>query len=353
MRFRLLALALLSALSVPAFAAEEAAEAPKVKWVLPWKAGTALTYEMEDLESQETPGKKSSHRTTSTTHVAIAEANDDGFLQTWKFEDSKIEVLEGDEMTRQMMAQLEASARALENVALEVKLDREGMYTGLRNLDTVTQQLRELMTPVMTLAGEAELAKIKDEKARQAAREKAKPAVQAMMETLLAPAMVEGMVTRRIQDYLGFHGLELEPDQAYEVDTELPNPLGGAAFPAKLQFSMSVADDEPDDLYVSYDLVIDPEKVAAAAKDVVTRIAGKDAGIAKDAIQGVEVGDEGLFVVHRPTGVVEMFETTRTTKTEGLKKVERHRMRLVDNEHGHYWKDAGEAADAGADAEEG
>lgn len=349
MRFRLLALALLGVLSVPAFAADEAAEAPKVKWVLPWKAGTALTYEMEDLESQEKAAQTTRHRTTSTTHVAIAEANADGFLQTWTFEDSKIELLEGDEAARQLIAQMQASARALEGTALEVKLDRDGMYAGLRNLDTVTKQLREVLEPVMATAGEAELAKIEDAKAREAARAKSRPALQAVMDTLLSPGVVETMVTRRIQDYVGFHGLELEPDQVYEVETELPNPLGGDAFPAKLQFSMSVASDEPDDLYVSYDLVMDPEKTAAAAMDVVKKIAGKDVEIPKDAIKSVEIGDEGLFVVDRPTGVVEMFETTRTTKTEGMTKVERHRMRLVDNAHGHYWKDAEpvEAAEEG------
>ena len=342
MRSSVLAAAVLCVLSVPAFAADDvAAEAPKVKWVLPWKADTALTYEVEDLDSQTRGGKTTRHRTTATAHVAIKAVDKDGFLQTWKYEDSKFDLLEGDQMLRPMLEQAQASAKALEATPLEVKLDKDGMYAGLRNLDAVARQLRTVMGPMMLVAAEAQVAKIEDEKEREAARAKLKADMGGAFDKVFTPAVIEGMVTRRIQDYAGFHGLELEPDQAYELDTELPNPLGGAAFPAKLQFSMSVDEEDPDDLYVSYDMAIDPEKAAAAAMGVAEKLAGRKID-AKDAVKSVDISDEGLFVVHRPTGVVEMFETTRTTKAEGTTKVERHRMRLVDNEHGHYWKDAEE-----------
>ena len=342
MRSCVLAAAVLCVLSVPAFAADDvAAEAPKVKWVLPWKADTALTYEVEDVDTQVRGGKTTRYRTTSTAHVAIKEVKKDGFLQTWKYEGSKFDLLEGDQALRPMFEQVQASAKALEAATLEVKLDKDGMFAGLRNLDAVTRQLHAVMGPVMLVAAEAQVAQIESEQEREAARAKLKADMGGAFDKVFTPAVVEGMVTRRIQDYVGFHGLELEPDQAYELDTELPNPAGGAPFPAKLQFSMSVDEEDPDDLYVSYDMVVDPEKAAAAAMGVAEKLAGRKID-EKDAVKSVDITDEGLFVVHRPTGIVEMFETTRTTKTEGTSKVERHRMRLVDNEHGHYWKDAEE-----------
>lgn len=54
--------------------------------------------------------------------------------------------------------------------------------------------------------------------------------------------------------------------------------------------------------------------------------------------------DEGLFIVHRPTGTVEMAEFTRTTKVGDKVKVERNRMRLTNGEHEHVWRDEGQAA---------
>jgi len=215
------------------------------------------------------------------------------------------------------------------------------MYVGLRNADAVVARLRTVLAPMMLLGAETQVAKIADAKEREAARAKIRTDMDGTFDKVFTPAIIEGMVTRHIQDYAGFHGLELEADQAYELDTELPNPTGGAPFPAKLQFSMSVDPDDDTDLYVSYDMTMDPEKVAAAAMGVAETLAGKKLE-GKDAVKSVDVVDEGLFVVDRETGIVEMFETTRTTKTEGTTKIERHRMRLVDNAHGHYWKDAEE-----------
>jgi hypothetical protein len=332
----------LCVLSVPAFAADDvAAEAPTLKWVLPWKADTALSYDVEDLDTQERDGKTTRYRTTSTTDVAIKEANKDGFLQTWSERNAKVELLEGDQAYHPVIEQAQASAKALEGVPLEVKLDKDGMYVGLRNADAVVTRLRTVLAPMMLLGAEMQVAKIADAKEREAARAKVKTDMQGTFDKVFTPTLIEGLVTRHIQDYAGFHGLELEADQAYELETELPNPTGGAPFPAKLQFSMSVDPDDDSDLYVSYDMTMDPEKVAAAAMDVVETLAGKKLE-GKDALKTVDVVDEGLFVVDRETGIVEMFETTRTTKTEGTTKIERHRMRLVDNAHGHYWKDAEE-----------
>ncbi len=62
--------------------------------------------------------------------------------------------------------------------------------------------------------------------------------------------------------------------------------------------------------------------------------------------------DEGLFVVHRPTGTVEMFEAIRTTRFGDREKIERHRLRLTNGAHEHVWRDE-EDASANAEAAEG
>ena len=60
----------------------------------------------------------------------------------------------------------------------------------------------------------------------------------------------------------------------------------------------------------------------------------------------ISIVDEGLFVVHRPTGVVEMFESTRTVQAGAKSKVDRHRLRLANGEHDHVWRDE-EVEDSG------
>jgi hypothetical protein len=345
MRHRTLALALLCALSVsPAFADEPAAEAAKVKWVMPWKAGTSLDYATEQLTTTDKAGAKSRERGTDTTHVRITEATADGYTQSWTSEGARFDVLEGDKSGE---VQKRTALAALSGAAIDIRLNAEGQYVGMRNADAIATRLRNAMKPLMLLGTEAQLASIEDTRQREAARVEARRKLDGALDRMLAPAIVEAMLTRQIQDYNGFIGIELEPDQAYELETELPNPTGGPAFPAKLMFSLSVSKDDPEDLFVTWDMAVDPEKAATAALQIGEALAGeKIDNTGKDAIKTVDITDEGIIVVHRPTGVLEMFESTRTTKMTGLVKVERSRMRLTNGEHAHTWRDEEEATTA-------
>jgi hypothetical protein len=171
--------------------------------------------------------------------------------------------------------------------------------------------------------------------------------VDPVLQTMFAPAVLEAMISRELQAYNGFVGIELEPDQAYEIETELPNPAGGPGFPAKLTFSLSVSKDDPDDLFVAYDQVVDSKKAVAGVLALGEAMVGaKIDNTGKDKIDTIDIRDEGMFLVHRPTGVIEMFETTRTTKIGDSLKVERSRMRLTNGEHAHTWRDEEEAATA-------
>jgi hypothetical protein len=358
MRLHALALALLCALSAPVLADEAAKPAapaaPKVKWVLPWKPGLALAYATEDTTTEEKDGTTTRTRGTDTTRVRVAAGADGGFVQTWIGEGSKYDLLEGPPSAQAMVEGTRAAAAAFEGTPIEVQLAADGTYGGVRNIEPLVAKMRELMKPVIAAGLEAELAKIEDPKKREQARAAAQERVQPRMERLLTPAYVEALLTRQIQDYDGFHGLELEPDQSYEAQTQIPNPLGGAALPAKITFSMSVSEDDPEDLYVAWDMVIDPDKAAQAALAIGEEMAGRKLDKNdKDALAKLDIADEGIIVVYRPTGVVEMFESTRTTQVPGQsKKVERHRMRLLDGAHDHTWRDAQETAGAEAAKEE-
>jgi hypothetical protein len=360
MRLHALTFALLCALSAPVLADEAAKPAPaapaapKVKWVLPWKPGLALAYATEDTTTEEKDGTTTRTRGTDTTRVRVAAGADGGFVQTWTGEGGKYDLLEGPPSAQAMLKETRAAAAAFEGTPIEVRLAADGTYAGVRNIEPLVAKMRELMQPVIVAGVEAELAKIEDPKKREQARAAAQQRVQPTMDRLLTPAYVEALLTRQIQDYDGFHGLELEPDQSYEAETQLPNPLGGTAFPAKITFSMSVSEDDPEDLYVAWDMVIDPDKAAQAALEIGEKMAGRKLDkTGKEALAKLDIADEGIIVVYRPTGVVEMFESTRTTQVPGQsKKIERHRMRLLDGAHDHTWRDAQETAGAEAAKDE-
>lgn len=343
---RAFAVALLCALpAISALAAEEAAAVPTVKWVLPWKAGTSLVYAMEDTTRQVQGDKREHSRNSTTATVRIEQASPDGFVQSWTGTGSRYEVLEGDRSGEALMQQF---GKAFDGVALEVELDAAGNYARARNIADLAPRLREAFLAGAELGMDAELAKM-DPAGREDARGKAMEQLRGMVDRMTGPAVLEAMLTRNIQWYNGFVGIDIEPDQAYELATDLPNPFGGPVFPAKLTFSLAVSPDDPDDLFVTFDQTIDPEKGKTALIAATKALVGQD--LPEDALADLafSLHDEGLFVVHRPTGTVEMFEAVRTTRFGDREKVERHRLRLTNGEHEHAWRDEeGAAAEAGA-----
>ena len=346
---RAFAAALLCALpAVPAFAAGEAAPVPTVAWVLPWKAGTSLVYAMEDTTRQLQGDKREHSRNTATATVRIEQASPDGFVQSWTATGSRFEVLEGDRSGEALMQQF---GKAFDGVALEVELDAAGNYARARNIAELAPRLREAFLAGAALGLDQQLANL-DEDARAEARAKATERMRGIVDRMTAPAVLETMLTRNVQWYNGFVGIDIEPDQAYELVTDLPNPFGGPAFPATLTFSLAVSPEDPDDLFVTFDQSIDPEKGRTALIAATKALVGEDVPEGSMEDLAFSLRDEGLFVVHRPTGTVEMFEAIRTTRFGDREKVERHRLRLTNGEHEHVWRDE-EDASASAEATAG
>jgi len=339
---RTLAVALLCAQPFSlAFAAEEAA-APTVKWVLPWKRDTTLEYAWEDLTTNNL-SKHERTRSTSMATVRITKASKEGFVQTWSWRDSAYVVEEGDKGGEAAMREF---AAAMGDVTLEVELDGEGNYARTRNLAEIAPRLRQAMRPMVLAGVEDNLAKISDAAKREEARKTAMPQAEAFVDRMLAPAVLETLLTRNIQWYNGFAGIDIEPDQNYEAKTELASPIGGAPIPVTITFSLSVSEDDPGDLVVVFEQKIDRENGGAAVTAMIEGLLGKTLPKEEKKLE-LSIVDEGLFIVHRPSGVVEMFEASRTVRLGDKNKVERHRLRLTNGEHDHVWRDEQEGSDEG------
>lgn len=339
---RPLAAALLCALPFfHAVAAEEAA-VPTVKWELPWKAGTTLEYAAEDFTTSSLV-KRERTRLTSTAIVRVSELPKEGFVQAWSWRDETYVVEEGDKAEE---AQMRDFAAAMGSVTLEVELDAAGNYSRVRNLAEITPKFREAIQPLVLAGVDDGMKKVTDVAKREEARKTAMTQVEGVVDRMLAPAVLEVLLTRNIQWYNAFVGIDIEPDQNYEAKLEVASPVGGAPIPVTVTFSLSVSEDDPDDLYMVFEQKIDRENGGAAATALIEALFGT--ALPKDQSKlEISIVDEGLFIVHRPTGVVEMFEATRTVQAGDKSKVERHRLRLTNSEHEHVWLDEQDGVDAG------
>jgi hypothetical protein len=330
---RTLAVALLCAQPFHLAISAEDKSAPTVEWVVPWKQGTVLEYALEDLTINAL-NRRQRTRATSLATLRITKASKSGFVQAWSWRDTGYVVEEGDKAEEAALAKL---AAAMEDVSLEVELDGAGNYTRTLNLAEIAPRMRDAMRPLVLAGAEASLAKIADASKREEARKFAIPKVEAILDRTLAPAVLENLLTRNIQWYNAFVGLDIEPDQDYEAKLELPSPLGGAPIPVTLTFSLSISKVDPDDLAVVFEQRVDRENGGAAVTAMVEALVGT--ALPKEQMLELSIVDEGMFIVHRPSGVVEMFEASRTVKLGERSKIERHRLRQTNGAHNHVWRD--------------
>ena len=317
---------------------DQAAET--IRWPIPWRVGQALSYETENLESEVSPGKREKTRITDTTTLTIVEATTTGFVQKWTSGKPRIEVIQGD---KSAVAMMEGLYESLAGVHILVELDKDANYKGIRNLEEITRQLRAAMRPLL-LAGidaKGETSAAANQATREAETAGARKRAEQVLDGVASPAFVEAAVGQVIQNYNGFVGIELEDGASYELDTELDNPLGGAKFPAKLTFGLYASQEDPEDVFVEWTSTIDPKRGAAAAWDMVEKLYGTaiPKEQRKQLPKELAIVDEGFLVFNRSSGVIEMFENERKATMKDLDKVDRDRMRLLDNEHGHTWKE--------------
>lgn len=343
---------LLAAASVPAaeknVARDPAAAAPRadeVSLVLPWRVGVELRYATEDYDDGRDADGRERTRMTSIETIRITEAGDAGFLQEWSFADSRYEVLEGEPPGTHL---IEGMLESLGDVVLEIELDAAGNFTGIRNLAQVAERMRPVMDAALLAGFEAGLASAEGDADADAdvlaqARAAGLPRVQAMVEQMMAPDMLQMLLSEDAVQYNDFAGIALEEGQRYEFDIELDHPLGVGVLPARVALVLHVHDRDSDDVHLEWTTHLDREKAAEAAIAVAERMF--DAGIPAEAREKVlaelSIVNAGTAVFRHSTGVVEMLEVTKTVRAGDELKVERRRMRLLDGGHDHQWPDDG------------
>ncbi|GAB3381220.1 hypothetical protein [Lysobacter fragariae] len=326
----------LAAATLFALPLQAAPAAQAIRWPNPWAATPDLTYQSEGLETQVKNGVREQTRHTDTTTLHVTADKGEGFVQEWTVNGSKWEIIEGDPAKA---ATLEAAGKVLQGFPIATRLDRDGNYVGIDNITELATRMRDSLRPLIVSGVERKLAAIPDATARESARSEAMQRVDDALAQLTTPAVVEVTVGRVIQTYNAFVGVELEPEQWYEVETALDNPLGGDKLPAKLQFTLYPSKDDADDIFLEWNSSIDPAKGAQVAWDIAGKLAGVPISQAqRKGLPGqVVIHDTGFALFRRATGVTEMFETTRTVKLGGQEKTKRERMRLANGNHAHEW----------------
>ena len=113
---------------------------------LPWKRGQVLRYQTEQLEATIAPEGREKVQTTSTTEVTTVDAGKGGFVQRWRRHGVDVEVLDGDATFAGIT---ESVGRAFEDLPMILDLDAEGSPVRLRNIDAISERMRQALRPAI------------------------------------------------------------------------------------------------------------------------------------------------------------------------------------------------------------
>ena len=340
-----IALALLLAFAWPevALARKNAAPAPPelVRWVAPWHEGVALRYAAEDYDISIGEGGRERSRTTGIETIRITGVLDDGFVQTWSFDDSRYEQLEGGDGQEALMRQL---LESLPDLVLEVELDATGNFSALRNLDQLAAQLG----PALRTGFEAALQSGVEAAGGwpagadgEAARARGHEAAADMVARMTRPEVLGALMSRDALAYNDLFGAELEAGVPFEVDVEIDSPLGAGKVPARVTLLMQAGAAGSDEATLDWTTRMDRERAAEVALAAVEQLYGRQVtGEDREKVLAdMSIIDVGHARFRRSTGVPLMLETLRTVRAAGEQRIERRRMRLLDDGHGHQWPD--------------
>ncbi len=341
-------------------------------WPMPWKAGDVWIYETENINEEQQGSQHQKLRITDTSEMRIAQSSAQDIVQTWTSTATKVETLAGDPKQTEDTTLLYDAMTAL---PIEVALDSGGHYLRVRNIDTVSERLRDATRKILRKGSLAAIEQKVWRSMTEAQRKQAMIEIDAnikpVLELITNPTVTERFMAQSFTNFNRFVGVDLQDGGRYRGEGRLDVPelatsdlnaihgkdhdvnghgVNGDDFngylPSVIEFGMTVSKDDPEDVFLIWNEKINPGKGRDAAWKASEKTGGRHKpeseriGLPSD----LSIIEEGAILFHRPTGAIEMFESTRTTIIGGQVKHERARMRLTNGGHQHQWRDTPSAA---------
>lgn len=320
--------------SALALAAAPAHAGERVRWPIAWKAGEVATFDSESVVREIEDGVPQTRRVTDRTEIRTDEAGKQGYALVWSTRDSRVEAVEGDRSTTDLLAPM---LDELDGFEIVVELDRDGRYRRVRNLDAVVAKVRKAMLPLfsaglhnMFAEDDPKLSKID----REAALASARSDLDASVERIVTARGVEAMSSAQAKAITAFVGRPLEVGRRYRDAEPMNSPLGGWPLPASREYALSLVKEDANLARIRWTLTLDPR---ADAK-VLWALVGELTGNAELGARGqgrpadLALREEGVVLFRRDTGAVEMLETVQISRYGDVHDGhDRYRMRRIGN----------------------
>ena len=271
-----------------------------------WKKGDTVRYEMLGTQVREQDGKEVRNVSTRTLVVVeVVSAGPEGSVLRWT---QGTTTFEDPDQDNEPLAK--SINMILKNNDLDLELDEDGDYTGVRNwkaLRTSGTKVRDEVLSQMSKAGTP-----------KAAIEMARLATDKMLAT---KETIEATFTRQPMLILKPFGKSYELGTPFEYEDELPNPLGGDPFPAK-GVCVVKFDKDKGIAHISFKQTPDPKDVTRYVQKFVEDLAKKTGVPAPDELPEVKVNDATDYVVDVNAGWITSVKHTRVFTIDKVTQTE-------------------------------
>jgi hypothetical protein len=298
----------------------------EVNWPLPWRLGTRLEYDEVD-ETVTIQGDRESRSTsTAVATVEILQVREEGFLQRWSWRDAGAQHEGVDEAVRRFTA---AAMKGLEDLPLDVRLDKDGAYVAIDNIQTLSTKAREAMHRA---------AKESMAEGKRPLSAKEQQGLLRMLDAMTTPAALENMIASVPSRYNFVSSGGLTPGRLYEYEDEGPNPFGGAAFPMHDTILLE-PDTTPGWYLLQWTMTMDREKGSEVLADAVEHILKSGApkmskaefdAVRERVLKDTDVNFSARFRVDGRTGVVQWMQLVQAKRVGGRNTVQTSTLTLRD-----------------------
>jgi hypothetical protein len=313
--------------TLPLFASPAVA-AERVRMPVPWHSGMTLAYDTESIHREKNAEGAGSRRVTDRTEVRVTESGRNGHTLVWTTHDSRVEAIDGDRGTTDLIAPM---LEQLDELEVVIELDRDGRYRKVRNLDAVAVRVRAAMRPILEANLEKTLGKGSEKVSkydRDAALAIAREQLGAMLDRIITLDGVETVSSNQAKTFTAFVGKSLQAGKAYRDAEPIESPLEGTPLPGKREYTLEIDREDANLARIRWTHALDTAGDAAAQWALVAELTG-DAPTGDGAPKDLSLREEGVLLFRRDTGIIELVETVNTSRYgRSHNEHERHRMRL-------------------------
>ena len=267
-------------------------------------------FQLEVIRTRENSSRSQQNGKARTlVDVRVLSAGPDGFVIEW---------VPGDTMLDNPQAAPDpivgVASQALRDIKFRLNLNVDGELTGVANQAEVAPKLKAVVDAIVR------------ELSARVPEAQRKQFLDFMGQVLSADVLIAS-ATRDAGTYFGLNGVSLASSEAVEIDIEQPNPLGGAALPARFSVRMEsvTADTASLKTVTTYDGASLVRLTESLAKQAGAPIAPEE--LAK--LPPIEMADEGAYLFDRKVGLMREVVVSRRVTVGPNRRLDAWQIRLL------------------------